>query len=483
MKGIGLVIILIFGACCSTGHAQNPDTLWTMKLPGPGWQKNQLFHLIPTPDNNYVAAGVYFTDETQEDVWAVKFNADGEFIWNKTYCTDQSQPWLVESTRGLTELSTGELVIFAANQDYMHYLIFPDMEGNLSRLSNYMTSEDPYYIYAGTATEDDNLLVAGENSVNVDNAWVHYSWYRKMDSSGNVIWERSLPPVRWQDTFNCIGKLSDGGFILAGVSDTPDNYDDILLVRIDAQGDTLWTRRRGTAAFDHPEEVVPTQDGGFILAATKSYMSSYKGFLLKLDANGNEQWMQTYNDYDQDQIHSVSPTLDGGYIIAGEHIPSNSTISNFWVMKTDQQGRRIKSFELGNGSDFFRGRRILQSDDGSYIAVGHTSVDGLIIRFSPFFGALGLEETINISGFSISHNIPNPFRASTVISWKSRMPGHAVIRVFDFTGREIMVLADENQRSGEHKVVFDAMGLAAGIYFYQLNVNGVVESGKMILTE
>lgn len=239
MKGIGLVIILIFGACCSTGHAQNPDTLWTMKLPGPGWQKNQLFHLIPTPDNNYVAA-----------------------------------------------------------------------------------------------------------------------------------------------------------------------------------------------AFDHPEEVVPTQDGGFILAAAKSYMSSYKGFLLELDANGNEQWMQTYNDYDQDQIHSVSPTPDGGYI-----------------------------------------------------AVGHTSVDGLIIKFSPYFGALGLEETINISGFSISHNIPDTFRASTVISWKSRMPGHAVIRIFDFTGREIMVLADENQRPGEHKVVFDAMGLPAGIYFYQLNVNGVVESGKMILTE
>ncbi|WP_367328481.1 hypothetical protein, partial [Lentimicrobium sp.] len=79
--------------------------------------------------------------------------------------------------------------------------------------------------------------------------------------------------------------------------------------------------------------------------------------------------------------------------------------------------------------------------------------------------ALGLEETINISGFSISHNILNPFRASIVISWKSRMPGHAVRRVFDFTGREIMVLADENQRSGEHKVVFDAMGLPAGIYF------------------
>ena len=460
--------------------AQNPDTLWTLKLPGNSWQ-TKLMYVISTLDNNYMAAGMHYTEETQEDIWAVKFNAGGEIIWNKTYHTDQSQPWLVEDTRGLAELSTGELVIFAANQEYKHYMIFPDTEGNLTSMSNYVTSEDPYYVYAGAVADDNNLLVAGENAVNIDNNWFHYSWYRKLDSSGNLIWERSLPPVRWQDTFNCIGKLPDGGFIFAGSSDTPNNYDEILLVRIDDRGDTLWTRHWGTTVFDRPEEIVPTPDGGFILAATKSYMSSYKGFLLKLDASGNEQWMQTYNDYDQDEIHSVKPTLDGGFIIAGEHIPSNSTRSNFWVMKTDQQGNKIQSFELGNGSDFSRGRRILQSDDGSYIAVGQTSVDGLIIKLSSSFGALGMEETSNISGFSISQNFPNPFSESTTISWMTKSPGHGVLKIFDFMGREVRVLTDESQRPGEHKVVFDARGLPAGIYFYQLQLNETVEARKMIL--
>jgi hypothetical protein len=275
--------------------------------------------------------------------------------------------------------------------------------------------------------------------------------------------------------------LTDGGFIFAGSSDTPNNYDEIMLVRTDAMGDTLWTRQWGTTAFDQPKEIVPTPDGGFILAATKSYMSSYKGFLLKLDATGNEQWMQTYNDYDQDEIHSVKPTLDGGYIIAGEHIPSNSTRSNFWVMKTDQQGNKIQSFELGNGSDYYRGRRILQSNDGSYIAVGQTSVDGLIIKFSPYFGILGMEEFISSQDFSISQNFPNPFSNSTTISWKTKSFGHAVLKIFDFMGREIRVLIDKSLQPGEHKVIFDARGLPAGIYFYQLHTNGKTETKKMLL--
>lgn len=481
MKRLTLNLALVMNVFFVISHAQNSDTLWTLKLLGGGYQKNQLSYLIQTQDNNYVAAGLFYTEETQEDIWAIKFTANREIVWNKTYQTDISQPWLVESIRGLAEMSTGELVIFAANHEWKHYLIFPDLEGNLSSMSNYLGPDEPYYVYTGTVTDDYNLLVAGNHAVNIDNNWVHHSWYRKLDVSGNTVWERSLPPVRWDDRFNCICKMPDGGFILAGSSDTPTNYDEILLVRVNALGDTLWTRRWGTSVFDHPEEIVPTPDGGFILATRKMYNSNFKGLLIKLDAQGNETWMQSYNDYDEDEIHSVKPTLDGGYIIAGEHIPSNSTRSNFWVMKTDQHGNKIQSFELGDESDFYRGRSIVQCADGSYIAVGQTSTDGLIVKFSPNFGALGIEDPFNTSGFSISQNFPNPFSTSTTISWKTKSYGHAVIKIYDFMGREVRILTDKSLQPGEHKVIFDARGLPAGIYFYQLQVNGRVETKKMIL--
>jgi len=42
---------------------------------------------------------------------------------------------------------------------------------------------------------------------------------------------------------------------------------------------------------------------------------------------------------------------------------------------------------------------------------------------------------------------------------------------------------NEYQTKGEHHFTFDAIYLPAGVYFYQLRVNGGIETKKMILME
>ncbi len=461
--------------------AQVSDTVWTIRLNSGQGQNTRLHQLIQTMDGNFVAAGLYFTEETRTDIWVIKFTQGGEVLWNKTYQTDTLNLWLEENVRGLMEISTGKIVVFTANQEYKHYLIFLNQEGQKVKQVRYIDSEDPYYVYGAALTADDKFLVAGSHAIENNGNWYHYSWYRKIDTTGNILWEKSIAPASWGDRFDCLSLLADGGFALAGSSDTPDNYDEILLTRINSQGDTLWTNRWGTPVFDQAKEILPCHDGGFIVAATKSYMSDYKGILLKLDEQGNEIWMQTYHDYDGDEIHSAKPTLDGGYIIAGEHTPSTSTRSNFWVMKTDQQGNTIKSFELGDGSDFYGGRCILQCEDGSYIAVGYNTAEGLIIKFSPSFGVLGTEEPTNTSASSLNQNIPNPFQNNTSISWRTQRSGHVVVKLFDITGREIKVLTDEYQQPGDHKVTVDVSELPAGSYLYQLRAGNEIETKKMMI--
>jgi hypothetical protein len=48
-------------------------------------------------------------------------------------------------------------------------------------------------------------------------------------------------------------------------------------------------------------------------------------------------------------------------------------------------------------------------------------------------------------------------------------------------GKEIRTLIDEVMIPGKHEVIFDAADLASGVYFYQLNSNGKVETKKMIV--
>jgi hypothetical protein len=85
-------------------------------------------------------------------------------------------------------------------------------------------------------------------------------------------------------------------------------------------------------------------------------------------------------------------------------------------------------------------------------------------------------------------NQPNPFSEATVISWQlpvsSQQPAvrsRVELRVFDFMGQEIRTLIDADMIPGDHHVTFNASGLAAGVYFYQLQVDGLGETKNMVV--
>ena len=48
-------------------------------------------------------------------------------------------------------------------------------------------------------------------------------------------------------------------------------------------------------------------------------------------------------------------------------------------------------------------------------------------------------------------------------------------------GREVAVLVNKEQQAGSYEVNFDANNLGSGVYFYQLQSGGFLESRKMVL--
>jgi photosystem II stability/assembly factor-like uncharacterized protein len=93
----------------------------------------------------------------------------------------------------------------------------------------------------------------------------------------------------------------------------------------------------------------------------------------------------------------------------------------------------------------------------------------------------GIEASHSVSsGNILSQNYPNPFTETTTITWQLPKDSPVILKVYDFTGREVKTLVDGNQAKGEHKVKFDLPGLPAGVYFYRLRLNGKVETKKMV---
>ncbi len=88
---------------------------------------------------------------------------------------------------------------------------------------------------------------------------------------------------------------------------------------------------------------------------------------------------------------------------------------------------------------------------------------------------------IHPSEFSLGQNYPNPFNPTTVIPFSITKQVKVSIKIFDILGRELMVVLNELKSAGEYTVVFDAINLPSGIYYYSLTAGEFMQSRKMIL--
>ena len=68
---------------------------------------------------------------------------------------------------------------------------------------------------------------------------------------------------------------------------------------------------------------------------------------------------------------------------------------------------------------------------------------------------------------------PNPFVGATTLRYRLGQAGHVRLRVYDITGRQVTTLVDADRPAGEHVFRMDGAGLAAGVYLYRLEANGV----------
>jgi hypothetical protein len=58
-----------------------------------------------------------------------------------------------------------------------------------------------------------------------------------------------------------------------------------------------------------------------------------------------------------------------------------------------------------------------------------------------------------------------------------------VLEIFNSTGQRILQPANGKQLKGEHRILWNAQGLPAGVYFYTLTAGKQAHSGKIIVLE
>lgn len=85
--------------------------------------------------------------------------------------------------------------------------------------------------------------------------------------------------------------------------------------------------------------------------------------------------------------------------------------------------------------------------------------------------------------FSLSEAYPNPFNPITTINFSLARESHVSLKVYNVTGQNVVALKDEMMPAGRYSVVWNAVNMPTGLYFYALKADGYSETKKMMLVK
>ncbi len=270
------------------------------------------------------------------------------------------------------------------------------------------------YLFDAQPTADYGFILAGASlskktgNKTQDNQGNLDFWVWKMNEKGEEDWQKNIGGSG-ADILYSIHNTSDGGFILAGTSDSPvceqkkdscRGREDIWVIKLNAKGNEEWQHTIGGPGQDLVKTIAQTADGGYIIGGSSSSDISQKilaggsdkfgksekslgnldFWIIKLDEKGNIKWQKTLGGQYADQLESLQQTKDGGYIVGGY---SNSHGSydkafdsygegDYWIVKLDADGEMQWQKVLGGEEDDHIAA-VIELKNGGYVAAGNSA--------------------------------------------------------------------------------------------------------------
>ncbi len=311
--------------------------------------------VLQTLDGGYLIAGSTSAcwDNCPDDVWLIKMSAQGQEQWNLTLggTGDEEMAFVQQTADGgyilignTDSYGAGSFDIWFVKVDSNGNMQWNNTLGGIERDKANSVSQVPggYIIggYTGSYSAGDFKF-----------------WLVKTDTKGEELWNNTFRG--WADS---IQQTRDGGYIIAGMTQSGVHHKDFLLVKTDSNGTEQWYRTFGGVGAEFNPSVRLSPDGGYILGGeTFSFDDDY--WLIKTDEDGNVQWDRTFEGHGMD---SFQQTLDGGYIFKGDFYDPSKNLGVKALIKTDSNGNeqwdiKIEGDELDS---------VLQTGDGGYILAG-----------------------------------------------------------------------------------------------------------------
>jgi hypothetical protein len=386
------VALILVSGCERAPWWTDPDVTWITTYGDDGSEVGE--DALLAADGGYFITGasnLRFGPEPQGDLYLIRTDSARRILWEMTYGGEG-----LEIGTSIIRVSDGTLAIGGQassldGQGIDAYLMKVDLEGNElwsarfggpldERASVVLETPDNGYLLVGNVVDPADA-VSNPGAAGYTGFDGRSSVYLvRTDGDGNELWSRVHD--NGANVLARSGIRMPGGdfLLLATITYFPDPDDDLYLVRVNPNGDEVWSRtwKDGRASgFD----LIHTSDGNYIIAG--SYASSddtdrsTADFLfIKVDPEGKEMWSRTHGDPGMiDYADAITETADGCYVAAGDRTKSFFTRSEDLVLvKIDESGALLweRTFETATHNML---GTVLQHPAGGYAVAGSTIME------------------------------------------------------------------------------------------------------------
>lgn len=348
----------------------NGDTTWTKSYGGSAF--DWVYDIQQTNDGGYIFAGSsqsidgdVHTNYGGSDFWIVKLDNQGDTLWTKSYGgSGYESAWSIRQidnvgyyVAGVTTSTDGFVHANHGSQDY--WVLKLNLVGDTIWTKCLGGSNDEWS-YSMDITTDGGCILSGDSNSNDGDINDHHgslntldNWVVKLDSSGIIEWKKSYGGTS-NDGGSSIKQTNDNGYVFAGISYSNDGYAhnnnggaDYWIVKLDAIGDTIWSRSFGGTGNDYPRSIQQLSNGSFIVAGESNSNNgfvhdnhgNFDYWLLELKSNGDTIWTKSLGGSANERAWSIQQTADSGYIVTGQsesidgNISSNNGLYDFWTLK------------------------------------------------------------------------------------------------------------------------------------------------------
>lgn len=353
--------------------AWGQDTLWTRTYGGT--VDDYGMFVRQTTDGGFIFLGeVESFGAGDRDIWLLKGDSGGDTVWTRTYGgVGREYGYSIELTDDGGYIIGGSTSSYGAGLMDV-YLVKTDSIGDTLWTRYYGGGETELGCYAEETDDGGYIFVGYTASFGSGSSDIYLL---KTDSQGDTIWTRTYGGIGVDIAWRC-QQTDDGGYIIAGETDSYGAGDrDVYLLKVDAVGDTVWTRAYGGTDSDGACYVEQTSDGDYIITGYTASLGAGGDdfFLLKVNSAGNIQWYRTYGGSGDDVAWPVRQTSDGGYIVSGQTTSFGAGDWDVYMVRTDAAGHLIWSQTYGGPAREY-GWSIDLASDGGYIVNGFTESFG-----------------------------------------------------------------------------------------------------------